>query len=83
MGVAKLKKAELYYHKSVREEIAAVLQDSGVCQVIGDPTGTGEQTSFTTFGQRCDQVDNLNSSFQNLRLVRLLRQIRSRAVNWR
>ena len=37
MGVAKLKKAELYYHKSVREEIAAVLQDSGVCQVIGDP----------------------------------------------
>ena len=37
MGVAKLKKAELYYHKSVREEIAAVLQDSGVCQVIEDP----------------------------------------------
>ena len=37
MGVAKLKKAELYYHKSVREEIAEVLQDSGVCQVIGDP----------------------------------------------
>jgi len=45
-------------------------------------TGTGEQTSFTTFGQRCDQVDNLDSSFQNLRLVRLLAQIRSRAVNW-
>ena len=37
MGVAKLKKAELYYHKSVREAIAEVLQDSGVCQVIGDP----------------------------------------------
>lgn len=37
MGVAKLKKAELYYHKSVREEIAGVLQDSGVCQVIEDP----------------------------------------------
>ena len=40
MGVAKLKKAELYYHKSVREEIAAVLQDSGVCQIIGDPKQT-------------------------------------------
>ena len=37
MGVARLKKAELYYHKSVREEIAEVLQDSGVCQIIEDP----------------------------------------------
>lgn len=35
MGVAKLKKAELYYHKSVHEEIAAALQDTGVCQIIG------------------------------------------------
>ena len=35
MGVAKLKKAELYYHKSVHEEIAEALQETGVCQIIG------------------------------------------------
>ena len=34
MGVARLKKAELYYHKSVHEEIAAALQKSGACQII-------------------------------------------------
>lgn len=39
MGVAKLKKAELYYHKSVHDEIAATLQETGVCQVIGTPEG--------------------------------------------
>ncbi|MBQ7220387.1 MAG: V-type ATP synthase subunit I [Synergistaceae bacterium] len=32
--MARLKKAELYYHKSVHEEIAAVLQNSGACQII-------------------------------------------------
>ncbi|MBQ3346631.1 MAG: V-type ATP synthase subunit I [Synergistaceae bacterium] len=34
MGVARLKKAELYYHKSVHEEIAAALQETGACQII-------------------------------------------------
>ena len=34
MGVAKLKKAELYYHKSVHEQIAAILQGLGACQII-------------------------------------------------
>lgn len=37
MGVAKLKKVELYYHKSVQEEIAKILQHSGACQIIGEP----------------------------------------------
>ena len=40
MGVARLKKAELYYHKSVHEQIAAVLQESGACQIIS----TSEET---------------------------------------
>ena len=34
MGVARLKKAELYYHKSVHEKIAAALQETGACQII-------------------------------------------------
>lgn len=34
MGVAKLKKAELYYHKSVHEQIAAAIQETGACQII-------------------------------------------------
>ncbi|MDO4786105.1 MAG: V-type ATP synthase subunit I [Fretibacterium sp.] len=46
MGVAKLKKAELYYHKSVREEIAEVLQDSGVCQIIEDPEREARPTEI-------------------------------------
>ncbi len=41
MGVARLKKAELYYHKSVHEEIAAALQESGACQIIS----TAEENS--------------------------------------
>ena len=40
MGVARLKKAELYYHKSVHEQVAAVLQESGACQIIS----TAEET---------------------------------------
>ena len=44
MGVAKLKKAELYYHKSVHEEIAAALQDSGVCQIIAADSNTESGT---------------------------------------
>lgn len=39
MGVAKLKKAELYYHESVREEIAAAIQETGVCQIIREADG--------------------------------------------
>lgn len=34
MGVARLKKAELYYHKSIHEQIAAALQETGSCQII-------------------------------------------------
>jgi V/A-type H+-transporting ATPase subunit I len=34
MGVAKLKKLELYYHKSVKNEVTEVLQRSGACQII-------------------------------------------------
>ncbi|MDR2528523.1 MAG: V-type ATP synthase subunit I [Synergistaceae bacterium] len=36
MAVAELKKAELYYHKSVQEDVARVLQRSGVCHIIED-----------------------------------------------
>ena len=36
MGVAELKKAELYYHKSLRDDVARVLQRSGVCHIIED-----------------------------------------------
>ncbi len=39
MGITKLKKAELYYHKSVQEEIAEILQSSGVCQIMGSSAG--------------------------------------------
>lgn len=34
MSVAKLKKATLYYHKSIREEVIKTLQHSGVCDII-------------------------------------------------
>ncbi|MBQ3694939.1 MAG: V-type ATP synthase subunit I [Synergistaceae bacterium] len=46
MGVARLKKAELYYHKSVHEEIAAALQESGACQIIS--TATTEENSVNS-----------------------------------
>ncbi len=34
MAVAELKKAELYYHRSVQEDVAKTLQYSGACQII-------------------------------------------------
>ena len=34
MSVAELKKVELYYHKSVQESVARIIQRSGVCQII-------------------------------------------------
>jgi V/A-type H+-transporting ATPase subunit I len=34
MGVAELKKTELYYHKSVQDDVAKALQYSGACQII-------------------------------------------------
>ncbi|MDR1376100.1 MAG: V-type ATP synthase subunit I [Synergistaceae bacterium] len=40
MGVAELKKAELYYHKSMEENVARIIQRSGVCQII-EPSETG------------------------------------------
>ena len=40
MGVAKLKRAELYYHRSVHEEVAAALQETGVCQIVGQREDT-------------------------------------------
>ena len=43
MGVARLKKAELYYHKSVHEEIAAALQNSGSCQIISTTEETHQK----------------------------------------
>ncbi|MDR1875801.1 MAG: V-type ATP synthase subunit I [Synergistaceae bacterium] len=41
MGVAELKKAELYYHRSVQEDVAKTLQHSGSCQII-ETSGTTE-----------------------------------------
>lgn len=48
MGVAKLKKAELYYHKSVHEEIAEALQETGVCQIIASSEETARPADIET-----------------------------------
>lgn len=53
MGVARLKKAELYYHKSVHAQIAATLQETGACQIIS----TTESENFS----RPAEVDALIS----------------------
>ncbi len=45
MGVARLKKAELYYHKSVHDQIAATLQESGACQIISTEENTVQRPS--------------------------------------
>ena len=42
-----------------------------------------EQASFTALGQRRDQVDNLDTSFEDLSFVRLFGQRRRLAVNRR
>jgi V/A-type H+-transporting ATPase subunit I len=40
MGVVKLKKAELYYHKSIRDGVASALQENGACQIIEEAQDT-------------------------------------------
>ena len=44
MGVAKLKKSELYYHKSVHSQVAEVLQKSQACQIISSESENNEQS---------------------------------------
>ncbi|MBR0257882.1 MAG: V-type ATP synthase subunit I [Synergistaceae bacterium] len=47
MGVARLKKAELYYHKSVHEQIAAAIQETGACQIISSDEENHPRPSCT------------------------------------
>ena len=45
-------------------------------------TGTSKQASLAALGQRCDQVDNFDASFEDFSFVGLLGQRRRLAVNW-
>ena len=64
MPVAKLKKAVLYYHKSIQDDVLLTLQKSGVCEIIpeNEETGdndvavSGEKTSAASRVTRCDAV---------------------------
>ena len=44
-------------------------------------TGTTEQTDFTAFGKRADQVDNLDACFQQIVATSLFSEGRRRTVN--
>ncbi|MDR1731179.1 MAG: V-type ATP synthase subunit I [Synergistaceae bacterium] len=58
MGVAELRKAELYYHKSVQEDIAAALQRSGVCQIIEDAeTASGPGAEMANIAEKLRQCE--------------------------
>lgn len=67
MGVAKLKKVRLYYHKSVQEDVAKTLQHSGVCQIIEEPS---TELRETIFGRRLglceEQQTHLRYLFRTL-----------------
>ncbi|MNM65037.1 hypothetical protein D3C81_764580 [compost metagenome] len=45
-------------------------------------TGTTEETNLTALSIRSEQVDNFNSSFQNLGLCRQILEFRRFAVDW-
>jgi len=62
MGVTELKKVELYYHKSVRENVAAAIQRSGACQIIED----------TTAGSHADAADRLHECEEHETHIRYL-----------
>ena len=55
MGVAKLKKVELYYHKSVQEDVAKTLQHSGICQIIEEPDTEGRHTDAANCLGMCEE----------------------------
>jgi V/A-type H+-transporting ATPase subunit I len=42
MSVAKLKKAVLYYHNSIQDDVLLTLQKSGVCEIIPGNEGSSE-----------------------------------------
>ena len=61
MPVAELKKAVLYYHKSIQDEVLLTLQKSGVCEIIQANEGSGEtavalesKTSAAAKVTKCD-----------------------------
>lgn len=67
MGVAELKKVELYYHKSVREEIAKTLQHSGVCQIIDEVDGSGQSPASIFRLSKCEeQLAHIRYLFRSL-----------------
>ncbi len=63
MAVSRLKKAELYYHKSLSDQVAGILQESGACQIIG----TEENSSAPK-----EMTEQLNLSSEYLADVRYL-----------
>ncbi|MDR3230502.1 MAG: V-type ATP synthase subunit I [Synergistaceae bacterium] len=66
MGVAELKKAELYYHKSVRDDVAKILQSSGACQII-EPSGDARWTDVDSLLTACgEQETHIRYLFRSL-----------------
>ncbi|MCL1940296.1 MAG: V-type ATP synthase subunit I [Synergistaceae bacterium] len=61
MSVAELKKAVLYYHKSIQDDVLLTLQKSGVCEIIPGNEGNdetaaalGSKTSAAAKVTKCD-----------------------------
>ena len=67
MGVAKLKKSQLYYHKSVHSQIAEALQKSQACQII-----SSEQPDNINFKASPEILALLSKSEENLSDIRYL-----------
>jgi len=65
MGVARLKKAELYYHKSVHEQIAAVLQETGACQIIS----TAENENFSSPAEVQALISSIDEKLADVRYL--------------
>ncbi|MCL2768345.1 MAG: V-type ATP synthase subunit I [Synergistaceae bacterium] len=54
MPVVKLKKAVLYYHKSIQEDVLLTLQKSGVCEII--PRNEDNNETTVTLGSKASAV---------------------------
>ncbi|MCL2146545.1 MAG: V-type ATP synthase subunit I [Synergistaceae bacterium] len=71
MPVAKLKKAVLYYHNSIQDEVLLTLQSSGVCEIIpgneeNDKTSAAATKAKSSAAAKVSECDNKLSELRFL-----------------
>jgi len=69
MPVAELKKAVLYYHKSIQDEVLLTLQKSGVCEIIPGNEAGADVINAGSKASAAAKVANCDAAIAELRFL--------------